>query len=219
MDIKSVTKVIETFVPYYTQQHRHYHNWKHVENTLDAAVSLVTAGVKIDGDYTDLPDALFLAIVAHDSVYVPGAAHGQNEKLSAQMLYNLYNQKRLPACVTGESVDEAVRLIKLTANHVPKKRVAMRPFNDAVMMNADLATLGVKDYRSFERTQAAVLREYPLTSKHGQAEFLNRFMVGSIYAGSKSFNRVQSLLLIEWERAARSNISRFVTAVNKDVAI
>lgn len=68
--------VIEQVLRFYDEPHRVYHNRAHVMEIFDQAVSL----------NLPLSPSQALAILFHDAVYVPGAARGMNETLSAQLL-------------------------------------------------------------------------------------------------------------------------------------
>lgn len=67
---------VEQVLCFYDEPHRRYHDRRHLHEMFDAAVVL---GLRLSA-----PQAM--AVLFHDAVYVPGAARGLNEALSAQLL-------------------------------------------------------------------------------------------------------------------------------------
>ena len=66
----------------YTESHRFYHNWKHIENML------------IDADNKGILDnELFLAILYHDAIYNPKS--DDNELLSAKLFESFHGENQL----------------------------------------------------------------------------------------------------------------------------
>lgn len=93
---------IAQVLAFYDEPHRCYHDRRHLREMFDEAMSL---GLP-------LAPAEALALLFHDAVYVPGAARGSNEMMSAQML-RVYSSG-LPASI----VDAACRVVVDTAEHV-----------------------------------------------------------------------------------------------------
>ncbi len=90
---------------FYDEPHRRYHDRAHLREMLDAARELAV----------DLTPAQALAVLFHDAIYVPGAARGTNEALSAQLL-------RLYATgVDAATVDRAGAIVLDTAEHVARR--------------------------------------------------------------------------------------------------
>ena len=88
---------------FYDEPHRCYHDRRHLREMLDEAVIL---GLP-------LAPAEALALLFHDAIYVPGAARGSNEMMSAQLL------RVYCAELPQQIVDVACRIVGDTAEHVP----------------------------------------------------------------------------------------------------
>ncbi len=99
---------IEQVLRFYDEPHRRYHDRRHLLEMLDAAVALelpLTA-----------PQAL--AVLFHDAIYVPGAARGLNETMSAQLL------RVYAAGLAAPAVEAACAIVTDTAEHVARSRAA-----------------------------------------------------------------------------------------------
>ncbi|HEX2889985.1 hypothetical protein [Vineibacter terrae] len=68
--------LLEAALAHHRQPHRAYHDARHVLELLELA----------QAHAPDLTAAERLAILFHDAVYVPGAAKGENERLSALLM-------------------------------------------------------------------------------------------------------------------------------------
>lgn len=121
---------------FYDEPHRHYHNRVHLREMFETAAFMGCA----------LTPAQVLAVLFHDAIYVPGAARGSNEGMSAQLL-RVY-ARGLPA----EVVDEAVAIILDTADHRAHSAAA------GLVLDLDLMRLSVSP-ADFERYSREVFSE------------------------------------------------------------
>jgi len=95
---------VDEALAFYDEPHRAYHDRQHLLEMFDAAVTL--------GER--LSPAQCLALLFHDAIYVPGAARGSNEMMSAQLL-RVYT-----AGLDRTIVDIACALVIDTAEHVAR---------------------------------------------------------------------------------------------------
>lgn len=161
----------------YDHPPRHYH-------TVEHAATVARRARDLGGDR-----ACLLAAWFHDAVYDPEAA--DNEERSAAVLSDW-----LPA---DPDVDEAARLVRLTATHDPVEGDTQ----GEILCDADLAVLGgsTTDYESY---RAAIRREYARVSdaqwRAGRSAVLEAFLARDrIFRTPKAFER--------WETAARHNLT------------
>ncbi len=120
----------------YDEPHRCYHDRLHLREMLDAALALGC----------ELSAAQALAVLFHDAVYVPGAARGANETLSAQLL-RVYARGVDPAVV-----ELAGRIVLDTADHVARSDEAM------LVLDLDLLRLAAAE-GDFDRYSRQVFTE------------------------------------------------------------
>jgi predicted metal-dependent HD superfamily phosphohydrolase len=115
----------------YDEPHRCYHDRLHLREMLDAAQAL----------HCELSAAQALALLFHDAVYVPGAARGANETLSAQLL-RVYARGVDPAVV-----ELAGRIVIDTADHEARSDEAR------LVLDLDLMRLaaGEADFDRYSR--------------------------------------------------------------------
>jgi predicted metal-dependent HD superfamily phosphohydrolase len=99
---------IERVLVFYDEPHRRYHDRRHLNEMLDASAVL----------QLPLSAAQALAILFHDAIYVPGAARGLNEALSAQLL------RVYAAGLAAPLVQTAYDIVLDTAEHVARSREA-----------------------------------------------------------------------------------------------
>jgi predicted metal-dependent HD superfamily phosphohydrolase len=121
---------------FYDEPHRHYHNRIHLREMFETAALLGCA----------LTPTQTLAILFHDAIYVPGAARGSNEAMSAQLL-RVYAAGLPPAVV-----NEAAAIILDTAEHCASSEAAR------LVLDLDLMRLSV-DADDFERYSREVFAE------------------------------------------------------------
>lgn len=127
---------LDQVLAFYDEPHRRYHNRLHLREMFDTALDMDCA----------LQPAQALAVVFHDAVYVPGAARGVNEAMSAQLL-RVYG-----GGVPGPTLDLAYRIVIDTADHVPRTEASR------LVLDLDLMRLAVGD-REFERYSREVFAE------------------------------------------------------------
>jgi predicted metal-dependent HD superfamily phosphohydrolase len=122
---------IDQALRFYDEPHRHYHDRRHLQEMFDAVMALDLALSAPQG----------MAALFHDAIYVPGAARGSNEAMSAQLL-RVYSA-RLPASL----VDAACGIVLDTAEHV-----AHRPESELVL-DLDLMRLAAprEDFIRYSR--------------------------------------------------------------------
>jgi predicted metal-dependent HD superfamily phosphohydrolase len=127
---------IDQVLAFYDEPHRHYHNRIHLREMLDVAQQM---------DCALLP-AQALAVIFHDAVYVPGAARGVNEAMSAQLL-RVYG-----GGVPDTMIELAYRIVIDTADHLPRIE------ESRLVLDLDLMRLAV-DAADFERYSRQVFAE------------------------------------------------------------
>jgi predicted metal-dependent HD superfamily phosphohydrolase len=99
---------LEQVLAFYDEPHRAYHDRQHLLEMFDASIALGERLSAMQG----------LALLFHDAIYVPGAARGSNEVMSAQLL-RVYTAGLDPALV-----DSACALVIDTAEHVARSAEA-----------------------------------------------------------------------------------------------
>jgi predicted metal-dependent HD superfamily phosphohydrolase len=127
---------IDQVLACYDEPHRRYHNRLHLREMLDTAQEMAFA----------LLPAQSLAVLFHDAVYVPGAARGANEALSAQLL-RVYG-----GSVPNATLELAYRIVIDTADHLP------RTDESRLVLDLDLMRLAGSD-AEFERYSREVFAE------------------------------------------------------------
>lgn len=127
---------IDQVLVFYDEPHRHYHDREHIGEMLDAALGL---GVT-------LTPAQSLALLFHDAVYVPGAARGTNEAMSAQLLRAFAHGLAL------DCIERAAQIVLDTTEH------ATRSLEAELVLDLDLLRLAAPPLH-FERYSRAVLAE------------------------------------------------------------
>lgn len=99
---------LEQVLAFYDEPHRAYHDRVHLREMFDASITL---GARLSATQA-------LALVFHDAIYVPGAARGSNEMMSAQLL-RVYT-----AGLERKIVDTACALVIDTAEHIARSAEA-----------------------------------------------------------------------------------------------
>jgi len=127
---------IDQVLAFYDEPHRHYHNRLHLREMLDIAQEM---------GCTLLP-AQALALIFHDAIYVPGAARGVNEAMSAQLL------RVYAGDVPSATLELAYRIVIDTADHLPRTE------ESRLVLDLDLVRLAV-DAEAFERYSREVYAE------------------------------------------------------------
>lgn len=127
---------LDQVLAFYDEPHRRYHDRLHVQEMLDTALRMDCA----------LAPAQALAVVFHDAIYVPGAARGVNEAMSAQLL------RVYASGVPADMLELAYRIVIDTADHLPRSP------ESRLVLDLDLMRLAVSE-RDFERYSRAVFAE------------------------------------------------------------
>lgn len=182
----------EDLLARYGEQHRQYHDLRHLGDVLDVIDELA--------DLTDDPVAVRLAGWFHDAIYDPKADPGENEEVSAQLA-----ELELAAYgVAPERVAEVGRLIRLTGTH----RVEDGDANGAVLCDADLRILS-QDQERYDEYAAGIRREYAhvpdLDFARGRSAVLERLAATPLYATERAHEK--------WEEPARANLERELAAL------
>ncbi len=127
---------LDQILAFYDEPHRRYHDRVHVREMLDTAARMDCA----------LSPAQALAVVFHDAIYVPGAARGVNEAMSAQLL------RVYAGGVEADTLELAYRIVIDTADHLPRSP------ESRLVLDLDLMRLSVSA-SEFERYSRAVFAE------------------------------------------------------------
>ena len=166
---------------------RHYHTWEHV---LDCVEKLRLMPV-------EAPRTVFLALVFHDAVYVPGRR--DNEALSADLAGDILREHT--AIPEGER--EAIRKIILaTRNHWPQTGSS---HDLRTALDIDMSILG-SDRETYDAYVANVKREFvPAAASEaqfraGRAAFLSRLLLSRAMFTTEEGK-------VRWQAAARANVA------------
>jgi predicted metal-dependent HD superfamily phosphohydrolase len=191
-DIGMREETLAQALAFYDEPHRRYHNRVHLREMFEYAAMHALA----------LSPAQTLAVLFHDAIYVPGAARGSNEALSAQLLRVYCN--RLPAAV----VDGAVAIILDTADHLARGEDAQ------LVLDLDLLRLAVAP-ADFERYSREVFDEQRPLIMIDDDDAAWHFFLGRRIAFFERLLQRQSIfhrptLRARHEAAARSNLERAV---------
>lgn len=185
---------LEQVLAFYDEPHRAYHDRLHLREMFDATLEL--------GER--LAPAQALALIFHDAIYVPGAARGCNEAMSAQLL-RVYT-----AGLDQGLVDSACAMVMDTAEHVARSIAA------ELVLDLDLMRLAAPplDFDRYSRQVFAEQRSLIAIADEAQAlaffaerripffqQLLDRPWIYCTPAGRKHF-----------EAPARANLRRAVAA-------
>ncbi len=170
----------------WSQPHRHYHDLRHLAETLD--------GIDVLAAEAAAPATVRLAAWFHDAVYAgrPGADERDSARLGAQVLARLGTP--------GEVSTQVARLVRLTAGHV----VEPGDRDGAVLCDADLAVLAAPperyaDYARGVRAEYAAVPEAAFRA--------GRLAVLQGLAGRSPLFRTRTGRQ-RWEAAARVNLAQ-----------
>lgn len=166
---------------------RHYHTWAHVVACVERLKSFPSAQ----------PRVVFLALVFHDAVYVPGRK--DNEQASAA----LARETLSAACtVTSAEVDAIERMILATRDHHALSGTLSA--DEAVILDLDLSVLGASR-EEYALYATAIHDEYvPAAAtdaqfRIGRTEFLRGMLaMPHVFLTGEGRRR--------WDGAARENI-------------
>jgi len=186
--------VLTDLLARWSEPHRRYHNLTHLGEVLGVLRHLPrgeTAAVR-------------LAAFFHDAVYQPDVGGTANEEASAVLVERL-----APSCGFAQTtVTEAVRLVLLTAGHLPEPG----DVNGSALSDADLAILAAPPTRYLDYA-SAVRAEYAhidgATFAAGRAAVL-RDLVSRPLLFATEYGRQ------EFEQAARWNIAKELSMLTVD---
>lgn len=172
----------------YESPGRHYHNWDHVVACVD----------KLKGIPCENPRLLFLALVFHDAIYVPGRTDNEVESavLARETLSALCS-------ITALELDAIERMILATRDH--HALAGTLSADEAVLLDIDLSILGAsrEEYAHYAR---AIRDEYvPAAAtdtqfRIGRLDFLRRLIsMPHVFLTEEGQRR--------WGDAARANLA------------
>ena len=178
---------------HYVQSHRGYHNGEH----LDELISLARQHTP------DLDDAEQLAILFHDAVYVPGAARGENERLSARLMEAtaaVLEREQAGIAISAIDLARAARIIEATAHAEPPPQEAAR------VCDLDLWRLAAP-WEEFQQHARGIRHEYLHLSASEEAFWAARHaFYRTMLAKSHLFATAD--FRARFESAARANMER-----------
>lgn len=181
---------------FYDEPHRHYHNRVHLREMFDAAAQAGCA----------LTPAQTLAVLFHDVIYVPGAARGSNEMMSAQLL-RVYGRGLPPALV-----DEACSIVLDTADHRPHSESAR------LVLDLDLLRLAASP-ADFERYSREVFDEQrPLIRIDDEQAAWHHFLARRVNFFQQLLDRPEIFsvpqLRSRYESVTRRNLERAISSAS-----
>jgi predicted metal-dependent HD superfamily phosphohydrolase len=152
----------------YTAPNRHYHNLQHVEHVLARCDELIPLSGIISQFYID---AIYLAVIYHDVVYVPGASY--NELGSAALASLDISGGSPPTNETTSLITSVMSLIRATT-HKNLESYPTRPTK--ILLDADLYELSTDKY--FENSKN-IRKEFDCTDEEwyiGRTAWLEEFL-------------------------------------------
>jgi predicted metal-dependent HD superfamily phosphohydrolase len=171
----------------YRSSGRHYHTWEHVLDCVE----------KLRAIPTESSRAVFLALVFHDAIYVPGRP--DNEVLSAGLAADVLSEHTR---LSREELEAIEKMILATRHHVPEPGSS---HDLRVALDIDMSILGA-DRESYEAYAAGVRREWvPAVTteekfKAGRAAFLSKLLTSkAMFTTEEGKER--------WQAAARANVA------------
>jgi len=181
VDLDAVTEELSAIVGRYSEQHRHYHNLKHVIRLLMLCDEL---------EISD-PD-IMLAAIYHDIIYQPGSLKNEGKSVA-------YAQDSLVRLGMGsDRVDQVREMILATASHLlPQDNPLTQIFLDL-----DMSILGSprEDYLAYAD---GVQKEYSwlpdFVFKKNRRQFLERILAEKFIFHTDIFRE-------KFESSARANI-------------
>lgn len=165
----------------YGQPHRAYHGLGHIVDCLE------WYGLRAEGDRS-----LLFAILFHDAVYDPKAPAGENERTSAEMVREFYDDQR------------ARLMIQATARHFDPT-FAPTDYATQYMLDVDLVSLAEESDAERAHNTASIRQEYAHVPdgsfRIGRAKLLRQLLdKDRIYRTDFFYKR--------FEKRARANIAR-----------
>ena len=179
---------------------RHYHTWEHVVVCVERLRTFPCAQPRI----------VFLALVFHDAVYVPGRT--DNEQASAA----LARETLSTMCRTTEAeLDVIERMILATRDHHGLSGTLTA--DETAILDLDLSVLGASR-EEYERYARQIHDEYVPNAatesrfRIGRVEFLQRVLaMPSVFLTAEGRHR--------WDAAARANIAWEISVLSKQQGV
>jgi predicted metal-dependent HD superfamily phosphohydrolase len=190
------TALLDELEQAYAQRGRHYHNLDHIAALIDL--------LDRHWDSVRNRDALELAILFHDAIYLP--TRSDNEAASAALA-----RDRLTQLGIGEALIGEVERLILATRHGTSPADADSDPDLALLLDLDLSILAA-EHATYAAYAAAIRREYAVVPdaiyrpgrRRVLAEFLNR---PRIYATPHLHDL--------WEATARTNLEWEIAALSE----
>jgi predicted metal-dependent HD superfamily phosphohydrolase len=176
----------------YGEPQRAYHGVSHLVDVLARFTALAREGAWVH------PREVYLALLFHDVVYVPGAS--DNEEASAELALRALARWLPDARVDAERV---AHLVRLTARHGYLSRADVSE-EEALFLDCDMAVLGASPaaYDAYER---GIAQEYAAIPPELFAAGRRRFLEG-LLAHERIF--LSERFHTQLDAAARENLRR-----------
>lgn len=172
----------------YRSAGRHYHTWSHVSACTDTLRSFPCA----------TPQAVFLALVFHDAVYVPGAP--DNEAASARLAGEAL---RVASRLSPERIALIQQCVLATASHLPDPGASPDVLG---VIDIDMSILGA-DAATYDAYSEGVMLEYCPAVASRQAFIAGRLaFLRSLHRAPAIFHTAEGVR--RWDAAARGNLRR-----------
>lgn len=183
-------------VQWYSLGHREYHTFAH-------GLNVATDCNRFEPE----SDALWLAGLFHDAVYIAGSEH--NEEMSAEALINNAREFRwIGNDIEWADVETAADLIRKTTIN---DHMSPRPVTDpllATLLDCDLEPLRTLYFQDFVTNQKNILSENFLDPLDRKNLALSAAFLKKLYE-SRQWIYHTDYCRASWEYTARRNISRF----------
>lgn len=182
------TQAFEVARAAYQSPKRRYHTWDHIVACVDRLKTFPCEN----------PRVVFLALVFHDAIYVPGSTDNERESavLARETLSALCS-------ITALEIHSIERMILATRDH--HAQASTLSANDTAMLDIDLSILAAsrEDYARYARE---IRDEYvpaaatPARFRIGRLEFLHRMLsMPHVFLTAEAQRR--------WDDAARANMA------------
>jgi predicted metal-dependent HD superfamily phosphohydrolase len=171
----------------YRSPGRHYHTWDHVLDCVEKLRSMPVQSAR----------PVFLALLFHDAVYVPGRK--ENEALSADLADDILRDH---TSITKAERAQVREIVLATRNHAPEPGASQ---DLRTALDIDMSILGA-DRESYDAYVAGVKAEYvPAVAteeqfKAGRAAFLSKLLTKrAMFTTDEGKMR--------WQASARANVA------------
>lgn len=173
---------------------RAYHNIDHLREVLRHYAAVA------EGPGWDDPVAVFLAVLYHDAIYVPG--QGDNEARSAALA-----REHLARWQPQVDADRVARLIELTARHGRLEQYDVDR-DEALFLDCDMAILGASP-EAFAAYDRAIAAEYRSVVPGWMYRLNRRRFLKGVLARERIF--LSEFFHARCDAQARINLRRAVT--------